>query len=168
MWVSTETIYQSRVLLRRRPRRGADGPRRVGHVAGRVGAPHGREHVVARVSYGGQQVAAEVELAAGHPRQPRQQLDERLLRRVGGVLARAGDPVGEVERAPLVAVVELRERRAVAGHGGSRERLVVGCRQHATDGTAAGTRGGVRDVTQPSWRDRRRGRHRRGPVPQDG
>ena len=85
----------------------------VGDLGGGRRAAPAVDRVVAGVARGSEQVGAELELAARQARQALEHPEERLLRGVGRVVARAGDPVAEVVRAPLVAVVEPREGGAV-------------------------------------------------------
>ena len=128
----------------------ADGHGRLGDVAGRRGAAAARDRVVARVASRRQHVGGEVQVAVGQPGQPLEHLQERLLRRVGGVVARAGDPVAEVVGAALVAVVEGGEGGAVAGRGAAREAEVVvladerlGGPSRSAAGNEKGGRGGA-------------------------
>ena len=135
------------LLLGRRRGGSADGARGLRQLAGRSGASAACHDVVARVANGRQQVRAEVQLATLQARQPGEHLEKRLLRGVGRVVARAGDAVGEVERTPLVAVVQGGERRAVAGDRGRGELAICSRREshssHVDDRTAGRSPSGV-------------------------
>ena len=107
---------------------GADRRRGVRDLGGGRGAAAALDRVVARVPRRGQQVGAEVHVAAGQARQPLEHLQERLLRGVGRVVRRAGDPVAEVVGAALVPVVQRGERIAVALGSAASELDVVHAR----------------------------------------
>ena len=116
---------------------GADRHRGVRDVARERDALAARDRVVARVAGGRHHVRGEVQLAALEAREPLEHRGEGLLRGVGCVLGRAGDPVADVVGAALVAVVERREGGAVAGRRAARERLVRGVLPREAHGVGA-------------------------------
>ena len=95
----------------------------------------------------------EVHLAPRQNVEAGEDAEERLLGDVGGVLAVAGEAVGDVEEAPLVTREQLGEGVAVAREGLTAERVVgeVG-RAHGACGPGHGSSGS----SSPAGRSRRK------------